>query len=270
MLARPAANKLILSEAASAPDTVERFRREATATASLSSPHTVTLYDFGVSDQGQFYYVMEMLDGFDLEHYLGQHGTMPPARLVHFLIHACRSLVEAHAAGLVHRDLKPSNMYACRLGLEVDVLKILDFGLVRQAGGNQPRLTQADLIVGTPDFIAPECALGKDDLDGRTDVYSLAATAYNLAAGKSVFTGANPMVVVMQHIQAKPVPLVTVAPHVPQGLSDLLMACLAKSPADRPDAQVLLAALLASGLAQDWTETDRQTWWAEHRQARKA
>jgi serine/threonine-protein kinase len=249
---------------------VERFRREATATASLSSPHTVTLYDFGVSEQGQFYYVMEMLDGFDLEHYLGKHGTMPPARLVHFLIHACRSLVEAHAAGLVHRDLKPSNMYACRLGLEVDVLKILDFGLVRQAGGNQPRLTQADLIVGTPDFIAPECAMGKSDLDGRTDIYSLAATAYNLAAGKSVFTGANPMVVVMQHIQAKPVPLATVAPGVPQGLSDLIMACLAKSPADRPDAQVLLAALMASGIAQGWSETDRQAWWAEHRPARKA
>ena len=266
LLARPAAVKLILDAAAGETDAVERFRLEATATASLGSPHTVTLYDFGVSEQGQFYYVMELLDGLDLDQLAGAHGVLPAARLAHFLVHACRSLAEAHARGMIHRDLKPSNLFACRLGLEVDVLKILDFGLVRKTGSQvQSRLTQKDVIIGTPDFMPPETATGEGEQDGRTDMYSLAATAYGLLAGRPVFQGTTPMQVLMHHIRTTPEPLTKVAPGTPKAFSDLIMAALAKGRADRPDAPAFLDALLASGLPQQWTERDRQAWWRQHR-----
>src|SRR4029078_4510012 len=171
LLARPAALKLITpSVLHSGKDdseriVVERFRREAEAAANLRSPHTIELYDFGVADDGTFYYVMELLDGLDLEKIIKRFGPIPPARAIHFLQQACESLGEAHVRGLVHRDLKPSNLFACRMGLEVDFVKVLDFGLVKndpQSSAEQVRLTAVDSISGTPAFMAPEM-IGDND-----------------------------------------------------------------------------------------------------------
>jgi serine/threonine protein kinase len=246
---------------------LERFRREATATASLVSQNTVQLYDFGVSEQGQFYYVMELLDGIDLEKLAQKHGPPPPERLARFLLHACRSLAEAHSKGLVHRDIKPSNLVTCRLGLEVDVLKVLDFGLVRRSDTRQERLTQHDVVVGTPAFMAPESSDGVSPIEGRTDIYSLAASAWWLCTGRALFSGDTPMAVLMAHIHKSPDSLLKHAPHIPRALNDLIMSGLAKKPGDRPTAVEFCHALLASGLPQAWNERHRRQWWHEFRPA---
>lgn len=269
-LARPAAVKLMLGETGNDPELLERFRREATATASLVSQNTVTLYDFGISEQGQFYYVMELLDGIDLEKLAHKYGPPPPERLARFLLHACRSLAEAHARGLVHRDIKPSNLFACRLGLEVDVLKVLDFGLVRRSDARQARLTQEDMVIGTPEFMAPETANGSGQIEGRTDIYSLAASAWTLCTGRALFPGDNAMVVLMAHIQQAPESLLRVAPHVPKALNDLILAGLAKKPGDRPTAVELSRGLVATGLPQAWNDRARRQWWDEFRPTPKA
>lgn len=269
LLARPAAVKLMLADSAADPEMLERFKREATATASLVSQHTVALYDFGVSEQGQFYYVMELLDGIDLEQLCDKFGPPPPERLARFLLHACRSLAEAHARGLVHRDIKPANLFACRLGFEVDVLKVLDFGLVRGTDPKLARLTQDDMVLGTPTFIAPEVASGNQPIEARTDIYSLAASAWSMCTGQDLFPADNPMAMLMGHIQQIPQPLIERAPQVPQALSDLVMAGLAKSPGDRPTAVEFARSLLAGGLPQAWTDRHRRQWWDEHRPARR-
>lgn len=265
LLARPAAVKLILGDSASDPKVIERFRREATATAGLASPYTVTLYDFGISESGQFYYVMELLDGFDLEQLVMKHGALPAERLVHYLVHATLSLAEAHERGLIHRDIKPSNLFACRLGIEADVLKVLDFGLVRrQLSGAEAQLTQENSFVGTPAFMAPESAVG-GELDGRADIYSLCATAYMLATGEPPFSGNTAMAILLAHMAQAPKAPCDVAPHIPQVLSDLILAGLAKAPADRPTAREFLSALRAIRLADKWDEEQRQSWWRQHR-----
>jgi DNA-binding NtrC family response regulator len=265
LLARPAAIKLIQAESDPSSEAIERFRREAKATSQLVCPHTVTLYDFGVSEQGQFYYVMELLDGMDLQTVLDQHGPLPPERMVAFLIMACKSLAEAHACGLVHRDLKPSNLFACRLGLEVDFLKVLDFGLaVRQSDASEARLTQAGMVCGTPDYMAPETATGSDELDGRTDIYSLGATAWHLLIGQPVFPVANVMQKVIKHA-TEPVPDIAMQRPLPPVLCRIVMRCLEKKMQDRPSARELWDELEASGLAQGWTTTRAQEWWMANR-----
>ena len=264
LLARPAAVKLILDSSASDPAVVERFRREAAVTASLASPHTVTLYDFGVSESGQFYYVMELLDGIDLEKLGKRFGVLPPERMAYYLVQACRSLGEAHARGMIHRDIKPSNLFSCRLGIEVDVLKVVDFGLVRrQAEPEDARLTQCDVVMGTPAFIAPEIAEGKP-VEGRTDIYSLAATAWSLLAGRPLFQATSPIGMVMCHLREAPPSLAEHVTGVPQVLASVIMASLAKDPKDRPTALDIARILLASGLPQTWDEERRQAWWAQY------
>jgi serine/threonine-protein kinase len=251
LLSRPAAVKLIRAEEAANEHSAERFRREAAAIARLTSPHTITLYDFGVSEQGQFYYVMELLEGEDLDVMLERSGPLSPERMAHYLVGACKSLAEAHAAGLVHRDLKPSNLFACRLGLEKDFLKVLDFGLARRAPAEESRLTQEHTVHGTPDYIAPETLTPEGSVDGRTDMYSLAATAYHLLVGQPVFSGAM-MQKIIKHSTAEP-QNVSERAAVPEPLAGLLMACLRKTPEERPHAHEMLEQLLASGLPQRWS-----------------
>ena len=270
LLARPAAVKLMLGDCASDPEMLERFKREATATASLVSQHTVSLYDFGVSEQGQFYYVMELLDGIDLDRLCSEYGPPPPERLARFLLHACRSLAEAHAHGLVHRDIKPANLMACRLGFEVDVLKVLDFGLVRRTDAKQARLTQENIVVGTPSFMAPESFIVNSPIEARTDIYSLAASAWSICTGKDLVPGDSPMEILVNHIQQEPEPLIKRAPHVPKALCDIIMAGLAKSPADRPTAVEFGNSLVATGLPQAWTEQLRSQWWEDFHPVKKA
>jgi hypothetical protein len=277
MLARPAAIKLIRPEVLGAKDPatrdmlLRRFEREAQATALMRSPHTMELYDFGMTDDGTFYYVMELLDGFDLDELVERFGPVPAERAVHFLRQICGSLAEAHEAGLIHRDVKPANLYACRYGREVDFIKVLDFGLVKQGRAPEEgadKLTAGDMSPGgTPAFMSPEQALGDGEVDGRSDIYALGCVAYWLLTGSLVFKGTTPIETVVLHVNREPEPPSrrTTRP-VPADLEEIVLACLAKDPADRPQTADELALRLGSvRVAEDWTPPRARQWWDEHR-----
>ncbi|MEO7271537.1 MAG: serine/threonine-protein kinase [Vicinamibacterales bacterium] len=274
MLKRPAAIKLIRPEMIAAGDpagaqlAVARFTREAEAAANLRSPHTVELYDFGVTDDQTLYFVMELLEGLDLESLVRQYGPVPPARAIHILRQACASLAEAHARGLVHRDIKPANLHLGQLGLIHDFVKVLDFGLVKpisEAGDGASLATQAGLLIGTPGYIAPEMALS-DQVDGRADIYALGCVAYYLLTGQQVFDGATAMQVLSKHLQMAPAPPSrTAPPGVPAALDEVILACLAKDPADRPQTAAELAARLAAIGLQPWSDEMARAWWATSR-----
>jgi serine/threonine-protein kinase len=213
MLARPAAVKIIRPEALDEDATkaqalLDRFEQEAQATASLRSPHTVQLYDFGRADDGTFYYVMELLQGLDLSTLVDKYGPQQPARVIHFLVQACRSLEEAHRTGLIHRDIKPANLFVCRYGTDDDFVKVLDFGLVKEVkarGEKTLQLTQQDVVLGTPGFMPPELALGEKNIDGRADLYALGCVAHWLLTGTMLFPDDSPMKILMKHVNETPV-----------------------------------------------------------------
>ena len=266
LFARPAAIKLItaqrLEEASSVAE--ERFRREAQAAAALRSPHTIQLYDFGLTRDRRPYYVMELLDGCDLESLVRRYGAQPAARVAYILRQACHSLAEAHAAGLVHRDIKPANLHIGRLGLDYDFVKVLDFGLVKRQQDGPERdvqLTAPEAISGTPAYMAPEMASG-EPVDSRADLYALGCVGYFLVTGQRIFEGTHPMQVVLQHLRSEPVPpSERIGRPVPPALERLLMHCLAKNPADRPPDAAGLAEALGSAGADEWTQGDARRWW---------
>jgi eukaryotic-like serine/threonine-protein kinase len=275
MLARPAAVKLIRSEIigsstpAAARVIVERFRREAEAAASLRSPHTIGLYDFGVSQDGTFFLVMELLDGLDMETLVERFGPVPPERAVHLLRQACDSLAEAHARGLVHRDIKPSNIFTCRMGLEVDFVKVLDFGLVKamgEGGREVTLLTEPDSTTGTPAYIAPEMVRGDRTPDHRVDIYTLGCVGYWLLTGRLVFQAPNAIQLMYQHANAAPVPPserseLEIGPE----LDRVILSCLAKVPEDRPQSAAELSRLLAAAVPGNlWSEERAHRWWDRH------
>jgi serine/threonine-protein kinase len=274
MLARGAAIKLIRpgslgAEGGHARELLRRFEREAQATAALRSPHTIELYDYGVAADGTFHYVMELLEGLSLQSLVARFGALPPERAVHLLRQICHSLAEAHAAGLVHRDIKPANVFVCRLGLDVDFVKVLDFGLVKVRGPQEPgaeAITVEGTFAGTPAFMPPEVALAAEPIDGRADLYALGCVAYWLLTGQRVFEGANPMQLVVDHVRTAPVPpSQRTAQAIPEGLERLVLACLEKDPARRPASAVELSRKLeALALEPSWTEARARQWWVEH------
>jgi len=271
LLARPAAIKIIraetLGDAEMAATAVARFRREAEMTSRLTSPHTVQLHDFGVGADGAFYYVMELLQGMDLERIVDKFGPMPPARVIPIIQQACRSLAEAHGLGLVHRDIKPANLYLACLGGQPEFLKVLDFGLVKaDAGGDDTKLTIAGSSGGTPEYIAPEVAMNDAKVDGRADLYSLGCAAFFLLTGKPVFKGTNVMRTIMRHVQETPVAPSTLSPGpLPAALDEVVLACLAKSPGKRPEsATELFRRLAAIEIDEPWPEDAAIAWWQEH------
>lgn len=274
LLARPAAIKLIRPEVlgASTPDAaeviVERFKREARAAANLRSTNTIELYDFGTTADGALYYVMELLEGLNLQEMIDRFGPLPPERAVHFLRQACLSLGEAHDRGLVHRDIKPSNLVAARLGLGVDHLKILDFGLVKadpDHATGETHLTSPNVTTGTPAFMSPEVALGNAPVDRRADIYALGCVAYWLLTGRTVFEGATPVAMLMAHVRDDPVPPSRRSEfEIPPELDDIVLGCLAKSPDDRPgDAMEIYEALCCLPVPA-WNSTTALEWWSLH------
>jgi serine/threonine-protein kinase len=276
LLARPAAIKLIRPELLGGGDpregdvAVARFRREAEAAALLRSPHTIELYDFGITDGGAFYYVMEFLDGISFEDLVTRHGPVPGERAVHLVMQACDSLAEAHARGLIHRDIKPSNLFASRVGLMVDFVKVLDFGLVKAqptSPNPDPMLTAPNVATGTPAFMAPEVALGEGTVDARVDVYALGCVLYWLLTGHWVFEGQSPLRLMHRHIQEPPAaPSHRTELPVPPDLDAVVLDCLAKRPDDRPrDAGELRGRLAELGLAERWTRDRAAHWWGTHR-----
>lgn len=268
LLARPAAIKLITSHDSDpgGRDTlIRRFQREARVTAALTSPNTVKLYDFGVGDDGSFYYVMELLAGIDLEAAVERFGPMPAARVANILLQACHSLAEAHRAGLVHRDIKPSNLYLCKQGLEVDFVKVLDFGMVTpEADSRETRLTQQNRVYGTLAYVSPEAALGQRELTDKSDIYALGCVAYWLLVGELVFQAQTPLGVLKQHITEAPPSLSERAPEVPPDLERLVLACLAKNPAERPSALEVWSTLVDTGLPGAWTAEAAFAWWQHY------
>jgi hypothetical protein len=272
LLARPAAIKLIRPSAGGSPEAVRRFEREAQVIAGLRSPHTVDLFDFGIADDGAFYYVMELLEGLDADSLLRRFGPVPPERAIHLLRQICHSLSEAQSQGLVHRDIKPANIFLCHYGEEYDFVKVLDFGIVgtvRQGPDTSLLETAENAITGTPAFIAPEQAVG-GVVDGRADIYAVGCVAYWLLTGQFVFTADTPMGLILQHAQTQPVPPSRrTTQAVPPALEELVLCCLAKDPADRPQsARDLAARLDAIDGAGKWTQLQAQEWWQRHQPAR--
>lgn len=274
LLARSAAVKLVRPElmgASTSQDTesmIRRFRREAEATAALHSPHTIRLFDFGVTDDRTFFYVMELLTGVDLDTLVRSSGPLPAERVIYLLRQACHSLNEAHAQGLVHRDITPRNIYTCRMGLDYDFVKVLDFGLVsfsdpRSVG--QSLMTGAHTTTGTPAFMAPEVIL-EGAVDARADIYSLGCVAYYLLTGELVFEADTPMKMFVQHLQAEPVPPSQRGElPIPMGLDRLVLACLAKDPEARPQTiDELVRRLDAIPMTATWTNAAARRWWSTH------
>jgi eukaryotic-like serine/threonine-protein kinase len=275
MLIRPAAVKLVSSRelgssAGRDPELrMRRFEREARATAGLKSPHTVQLYDFGVTEDGTLYYAMELLDGMDLDTLVSRFGPLPPERAVHLLLQVCASLEDAHQNGLVHRDIKPANIVTSRVGGVWDFIKVLDFGLVKLEGPRQDeasaRLTSDGSVSGTPGFIAPELVLGTET-DHRVDIYALGCVAYWLVTGSLVFEGPTPIKVMSDHIHTPaPSPSSRAPGPLPAELEALILACLAKAPDQRPaSAAEVQARLRAIPLATPWTSERADAWWGAH------
>ncbi len=264
MLARPAAVKLIAPQQLG-DDThavLTRFEQEAQATALLRSPHTVEVYDFGLSSDGSFYYVMELLDGLDLQKLVDTHGPIPASRVVYILRQVCHSLGEAHAAGMVHRDIKPANIFVCRYGSDFDFVKVLDFGLVKkQKLVADAALTQKDQFLGTPAFFAPEMALDSE-IDGRADIYSLGCVAYWLLTGSLVFEADNLMALAAKHLQEEPVPPSNrTEMEIPTDLEEVVLDCLRKNPVHRPSSAEELADRLSDCDVVAWTKQDSKRWW---------
>ena len=267
MLARDSAVKLIQPEMLSRRSDKtavlirRRFEQEARMTAMLRSPHTVELYDFGVTEDGVFYYAMELLDGIDLEALVKKFGPQPPARVAAILRQVCLSLGDAHRHGMIHRDIKPTNIFLCRMGNEHDFVKVLDFGLVKVMDGNEAGMTVEGATTGTPAYMAPEVALG-DPIDGRTDIYGLGCVAYWLVTGGLVFEEKGATATMMAHVRRVPVvPSQRSETPVPASLERAILMCLAKSPADRPATAESLAKMLDKGDLGSWTPEDAEQWW---------
>jgi serine/threonine-protein kinase len=273
MLDRLAAVKMIRPEALgsdsrSRKNAVRRFVREARATAALRSQHTIDLHDFGVTEEGAFYYIMEMLDGLSLDELVRRFGPLPPGRAIYLLRQICHSLSEAHDASMVHRDIKPANVFACHQGLDYDFVKVLDFGLVKTCDdlrGGDGQLTADDVVAGTPAYMAPEVARGLQ-VDCRADLYALGCVGYWLLTGQPVFDEPTPLAVVIHHVQTDPIPpSIRTEMEVPPDLEQIILGCLKKDPADRPQtAHQVSYALADCPAAATWDGCRAQEWWQLH------
>jgi serine/threonine-protein kinase len=265
MLRRGTAVKLLPPEKAG-EQAVARFEREVQLTARLTHPNTVTVFDYGRTPEGVFYYAMELLEGASLEEIVSLDGAQPPARVVHVLEQVAGALSEAHGIGLIHRDIKPANIFLCEQGGEPDVPKVLDFGLVKEVrGAGDVGLTQADAITGTPLYMSPESIRDPSTMDGRSDLYALGAVGYFLLTGGHVFEAQTLVEVCGHHLHSAPVPP-SQRPGltVPPDLEAVLLDCLAKEPSRRPESAATLRQRLRS--CQDfggWSEGAAREWWTE-------
>jgi serine/threonine-protein kinase len=267
LLRRPCALKLIRPEWAGDPTNLARFEREVQATATLTHPNIVEIYDYGRADDGTFYYAMEYLPGLSLQELVGRYGALPPERVVHLLRQVCEALQEAHAAALIHRDVKPGNILVCQRGGQHEVAKLLDFGLVRAHGlaGDGEKLTQEGAIPGTPAYMSPEQAAGKVDVDARCDLYSLGGVAYFLLTGRPPFVRGNAVQVLAAHLNDPVVAPDRHRPDVPADLQAVVMRCLEKDPARRfPGADELAQALARCRCAEQWTREQATAWWRDY------
>jgi len=267
MMRRPSALKLLRGDRADALD-LRRFEREVQLTARLTHPNTITLYDYGRTDDGVFYYAMELLDGANLQRIVATCGALPAGRVVRILTKVCGALAEAHAIGLIHRDIKPANIMLCTRGGEVDVVKLLDFGLVKELQvGGEIGLTGASTLIGTPQYMAPESIRAPDAADARTDIYALGGVAYYLLTGSEVFDGATLVEVCGQHLHQKPDPLSERGIAISAELEAVVLACLDKDPDRRPQSASELRRRLEACAVEPWEDESARLWWLEQEAA---
>jgi serine/threonine-protein kinase len=271
MLRRPAAIKLLLPGRTDERD-LARFEREVQLTSRLRHPNTVSIFDFGRTAEGIFYYVMEYLDGFDLERLVLAEGPIAPPRVIHILAQISGALSEAHALGLIHRDIKPANIVLTERVDEPDVVKVVDFGLVRtldspalDVAATDPAATNANAIIGTPMYLAPEAITAPDTVDARVDIYAVGAVAYFLLTGQQVFNGNNVLEVCSKHLYEAPdPPSERLGRPISADLEALVLSCLAKRVEDRPaSAAALRSALLACADAHRHDEVAARAWWRQ-------
>ena len=266
MLQRPTAIKILNPEKVG-EHSIARFEREVRLTAQLSHPNTVTIFDYGRTPDGLFYYAMELLDGVSLDELVALDGAEPAGRVVSLLRQAAGALAEAHGVGLVHRDIKPGNIMLCERGGAPDVVKVVDFGLVKELGrDDMATVTSANIVTGTPQYMAPEAITAPDGVDGRSDLYALGAVGYFLVTGQHVFEGGTNVEVCSHHLHTKPTPpSERLGREVPIDLETVILACLAKDPADRPQTAGDLEKRLAVCEVPAWDTEQAAAWWLQHR-----
>jgi serine/threonine-protein kinase len=267
LLRRPCAIKLIHPDHAADSRQLSRFEREVRAMAGLTHWNAVEVFDYGRTEDGSFYYVMEYLPGMNLEVLVGRNGPLPPARVVHLLRQVCLALREAHGVGLLHRDIKPSNIIACHRGGFHDVAKLLDFGLVQDLNldRDSARLTMQGTILGSPPFMSPEQSRGRTDLTPRSDIYSVGGVAYFLLTGQPPFPRETVMEMLIAHASDPVSSPRSVRDDIPADLEAVVLRCLEKDPARRyPDTESLEKALAGCACAGEWTEEAAAEWWRTH------
>ena len=266
MLRRPTAVKLLPPQASS-EEAVTRFEREVQLTSGLTHPNTIEIYDYGRTPDGIFYYAMEYLPGYSLNQLVDLYGPVSEGRVVHILSQACASLAEAHSAGIIHRDVKPSNLMICERGGDFDVVKVLDFGLVKEVDqADDLSVTAVGSITGTPLYVSPEGIKSPDQADGRSDLYCLGAVGYYLLTGDHVFRGESPLEVFSHHLTTAPEPPSSrIDRQISKDLEELILTCLEKDREQRPlDARAMRETLAACADAGTWSEEDARRWWDEH------
>ncbi len=261
LLKRPCAIKLIRTELAESQSTLTRFQHEVQATALLTHPHTIQVYDYGITKDDTFFYVMELLPGMNLGDLVKSSGPLPPERAVHFLIQVCGALQEAHASGLIHRDIKPANIFASQRGGIWDFTKLLDFGLVQQVEFGESADSRR-LVEGTPGFMSPEQIASPGNVDQRSDLYAVGAVGYFLLTGRPVFVGDSPLDVMLAHINRQPDLPSLYQAGIPADLESIIMRCLAKDPEQRfSSADQLRQSLQACSAAGRWSDKDAAAAW---------
>jgi serine/threonine-protein kinase len=264
MMRRPSAIKLLRSDRAGELN-LRRFEREVQLTARLTHPNTITIFDYGQTHDGVFYYAMELLDGATLQRIVAVDGAQPAGRVVRILGMVCGALTEAHTVGLIHRDIKPANIMLCTQGGEPDVVKLLDFGLVKEFQVDRDvEVTAATAILGTPQYMAPESIRMPDAADVRTDIYALGAVAYYLLAGVNVFDGTSVVEICAQHLHEAPKPFSSRGIAVPAELEQVVLACLSKEPEQHPQSTAELRRRLEACDVELWDSASARAWWAEH------
>src|SRR5450432_603295 len=267
MMRRPSALKLLRVDRAGELQ-LRRFEREVQLTARLTHPNTITIFDYGRTHDGVFYYAMELLDGANLQRIVAVGGPQPAGRVLRILKMACGALTEAHAIGLIHRDIKPANIMLCTQGGERDIVKLLDFGLVKEVKVDRNvELTAANSVIGTPQYMAPECIIDPGAVDVRTDIYALGAVAYYLLAGSEVFNGKTIVEVCGQHLHQEPESFSARGVAVSTELEALVLACLAKKPEARPQSAAELLRRLEACTSAPWDSESARIWWLEHQPA---
>ena len=262
LMKRPVAIKL-LPPALAGQDAIVRFEREVQLTSQLSHPNTVVIHDYGRTPDGIFYYAMELIEGASLEQIIHATGPMPSGRVIHIMRGVAGALAEAHEHGLVHRDIKPANILLGPRGGEPDVVKVLDFGLVRSVNA-QAEVTNAGVLMGTPLTMSPEAIRSPERVDARSDLYALGAVAYYLLSGHHVFEAESVLEICAMHLHDVPPPLAVKVPGLDADLERLVLSCLAKEPAWRPgSARELLDRLEQCPSRAEWTRAQAQAWWQE-------